>query len=202
MPFRQLDNTTTKTYGGTGLGLSISKSLVNLMGGQIGFQSSAEGNGSVFWFTAKFKKMNALDRLESLTTQFAEAALSTPNPEASSMCRDIFSTKNLLLAEDNVINQKVLIKMLRSLGFTRVDTAQDGAQAIHLVNGSPKQYDLILMDISMPVLDGIEATTRLRSSGFGLPIIAVTANVLKGDREDFIVKGLNDFFQSLSTEIS
>jgi osomolarity two-component system sensor histidine kinase TcsA len=192
-PFRQFENTTTKTYQGTGLGLSISKSLVELMRGQIGFMSNPERNGSVFWFTAKFNKINAFDGVESLTAQFAEIIQLTPNPEPSTMYREIFGTKSLLLAEDNIINQKVMLRMLRSLGFMRVDTALDGAQAIHLVKSSPKNYDLILMDISMPVLDGIAVTTQLRSSGFGLPIIAVTANVLKGTREDFLAKGITDY---------
>jgi osomolarity two-component system sensor histidine kinase TcsA len=131
--------------------------------------------------------------MESLTAEFAETIPLTPNPDASTMCREIFGTKSLLLAEDNIINQKVMLRMLRSLGFMRVDTALDGAQAVNLVNNRPKNYDLILMDISMPILDGIAATTQLRSSGFRLPIIAVTANVLKGTREDFLAKGINDY---------
>ncbi|KAF1809137.1 hypothetical protein P152DRAFT_170719 [Eremomyces bilateralis CBS 781.70] len=192
-PFRQLDNTTTKTHQGTGLGLSISKSLVELMGGQICFAPNPERSGSVFWFTAKFNKINILDGMESLTAQFDGTTPLTPNPDDSTLYREYFGTKSLLLAEDNIINQKVMVRMLHSLGFMRVDTAVDGAQAINLVINSPKNYDLILMDISMPVLDGIAAATQLRRSGCRLPIIAVTANVLKESREDFRAKGLNDY---------
>jgi osomolarity two-component system sensor histidine kinase TcsA len=192
-PFRQFESTTTKTYQGTGLGLSISKSLAELMGGKIGFMPNPECSGSVFWFTAKFSKMNALDGIESSITQLPETIPLTPNPDITTMHREVFGTKSLLLAEDNIINQKVMIKMLRSLGFLQVETALDGAQAVHMVNSSPKDYDLILMDVSMPVLDGIAATVQLRASGFGQPIIAVTANVLKGTREEFLAKGMNDY---------
>jgi osomolarity two-component system, sensor histidine kinase TcsA len=191
-PFRQFDNSSTKSYQGTGLGLSISKSLVELMGGQIGFMPNPKRNGSVFWFTAKFEKIKALDEMTNLTAQLARSTSVTSNSKPSSMLREIFKTKVLLLAEDNIINQKVMLKMLRSLGFVRVDVATDGAQAIQLVNGSPKDYDLILMDISMPVLDGIATTTQLRSAGVRVPIIAMTANALKGDREEFLARGMND----------
>jgi osomolarity two-component system, sensor histidine kinase TcsA len=192
-PFRQFDNSSTKSYQGTGLGLSISKSLVELMGGQIGFMPNPERHGSVFWFTAKFQKINALGEMARLTAQLARAIPVTPNPDLSTMFREVFGTKSLLLAEDNIINQKVMLRMLRSLGFMRIDTAIDGAQAIHLFNGSPKNYDLILMDISMPVVDGIAATTQLRSAGVRVPIIAITANALKGDREEFLARGMNDY---------
>jgi osomolarity two-component system, sensor histidine kinase TcsA len=192
-PFQQLDNTSTKTYQGTGLGLSISKSLVELMGGQIGFTSNPERKGSVFWFTAKFQKIDALGGTESLTAENPEKIPLKLNPDSSAVRRDVFGMKSILVAEDNAINRKVMLKMLHSLGFIRVDTAVDGVQAIELVTGSSKGYDLILMDISMPILDGIAATLQLRNSGFQLPIIAVTANVLKGNREDFLAKGITDY---------
>jgi osomolarity two-component system, sensor histidine kinase TcsA len=96
------------------------------------------------------------------------------------------------LAEENAINQKVMLKMLRSLGFVKVKVAPHGAQAVDLVNASETNYDLILMDVSMPVLGGLVATTQLRTVGVRVPIIALTANALKGDREEFLARGMND----------
>jgi osomolarity two-component system sensor histidine kinase TcsA len=191
-PFKQFDNSSTKRYQGTGLGLSISKSLVELMGGQIGLISNPQVTGSVFWFTAKFQKINASNEMSRLTTQMANMTPLTPPPGLSAMLRETFGSKNILLAEDNIINQKVMVKMLRSLGFVRVDIAPDGAQAIVLFNDGSKCYDLILMDVSMPILDGLTATTRLRSAGVRVPIIALTANALKGDREEFLARGMDD----------
>jgi osomolarity two-component system sensor histidine kinase TcsA len=162
------------------------------MGGQIGLTPRPEATGSIFWFTAKFQKMNALNDISRLSSQLANTKLLAQNPTLSAKLRKSFSTKNVLLAEDNVINQKVMVKMLRSLGVERIDIAPDGAKAIIFVTENPKYYDIILMDVSMPVLDGLSATTRLRNAGFDLPIIALTANALKGDREEFLARGMND----------
>ena len=191
-PFRQFDNSTTKLFQGTGLGLSISKSLVQLMGGQIGLVSDLDVRGSMFWFTAQFQKINALDEVAKLTAQWGKASPLTPTPDLSTMLRAVFCTTKVLLAEDNAINQKVMLKLLRSLGFVQVDVAPDGAQAVDLVNASETNYDLILMDVSMPVLDGLAATIQLRTMGVRVPIIALTANALKGDREEFLARGMND----------
>jgi osomolarity two-component system sensor histidine kinase TcsA len=191
-PFRQFDNSRTKLFQGTGLGLSISKSLVVLLGGHIGLVSDVDVNGSTFWFTARFEKINALGDMSSLTAQLLNTGPLTPTVDLATIIREVFGRKKILLAEDNTINQKVMVKMLRSLGFTRVDIAPDGARAVELVNRSEKSYDLILMDVSMPVLDGLAATTQLRSAGVRLPILALTANALKGDREEFLAKGMND----------
>jgi osomolarity two-component system sensor histidine kinase TcsA len=136
--------------------------------------------------------MNALNDISRLSSQLANTKLLAQNPTLSAKLRKSFSTKNVLLAEDNVINQKVMVKMLRSLGVERIDIAPDGAKAIIFVTENPKYYDIILMDVSMPVLDGLSATTRLRNAGFDLPIIALTANALKGDREEFLARGMND----------
>jgi osomolarity two-component system sensor histidine kinase TcsA len=166
--------------------------LVVLLGGHIGLVSDVDVNGSTFWFTARFQKINALGDMSSLTAQLLNTGPLTPTVDLATIIREVFGRKKILLAEDNTINQKVMVKMLRSLGFTRVDIAPDGARAVELVSRSEKSYDLILMDVSMPVLDGLAATTQLRSAGVRLPILALTANALKGDREEFLAKGMND----------
>jgi osomolarity two-component system sensor histidine kinase TcsA len=186
-PFRQFDDSSTKLYQGTGLGLSISKSLVELMGGQIGFMANPKQSGSVFWFTAKFRKTDILAEMTRLTIP------DTTKLESSNIPWEDFGQKSVLLAEDNIINQKVMLRILNSLGFSDIDTAIDGTQVIDLVEGRLKSYDIILMDISMPIMNGIVATTQLRSAGVQVPIIAMTANALKGDRERFLAKGMNDY---------
>jgi osomolarity two-component system sensor histidine kinase TcsA len=193
-PFSQFDNSRTKLYKGTGLGLSISKSLVELMSGQIGFRPNPVRNGSVFWFTAVFKKIKVFDEVASLSIHLANlTSSSNMRPKPLDTPTDFFETKTLLLAEDNLINQKVMLRMLHSLGFLRVETAMDGAQALQLVHDNPRKYDIVLMDINMPIVDGVVATMKLRAAGFDKPIVALTANALKGDREEFLAKGMNDY---------
>jgi osomolarity two-component system sensor histidine kinase TcsA len=192
IPFSQLDNSETKRYSGTGLGLSISKSLVDLMGGQIACLPNPDGYGTIFWFTVTLQKIKLVNGVPNMI-QVTEKSLIISALDTSKTLKEIFEAKTILLAEDNLINQKVMLMMLRSLGFLRVDTATDGAQASRLAADSPKEYDLILMDINMPVLDGIRATAQIRSSGIRKPIIALTASALKGDREHFLSKGMNDY---------
>jgi osomolarity two-component system sensor histidine kinase TcsA len=109
------------------------------------------------------------------------------------MVRDMAPSKHLLLAEDNPINQKVMLMMLKRIGFVKVDTAVDGREVIELLKANPLLYDLILMDISMPVLSGLEATMEIRKMGLRLPIIAMTANALKDDVDEYFKKGMNDY---------
>jgi osomolarity two-component system, sensor histidine kinase TcsA len=191
-PFRQFNNSRTKSYQGTGLGLSISKSLVDMMGGQIGFAPNPTRNGSIFWFSATFKKIKGVEERVSLASHSKRAPRNAPLMTLNTY-KETFETKHILVAEDNVINQKVMIRMLRSLGFTHIDTAVDGAQAILRVESKAGIYDLILMDIDMPIVDGVTATHKIRDKGFQTPIIALTANALKGDREEFIASGMNDY---------
>jgi len=101
--------------------------------------------------------------------------------------------KRLLVVEDNVINQKVMLGLLRSLEFSNVELAGDGAQAISLVRSAPAAFDLVLMDINMPLMDGHEATAQIRKSGNAIPIVAMTAYALKGDREQCLGSGMNDY---------
>jgi osomolarity two-component system, sensor histidine kinase TcsA len=180
-PFTQFDNSATKRYKGTGLGLSICKSLTELMGGTIGFRPNKSPHGSIFWFTTKLAKMDEKSipirpsRIpgEKLT----EAALKKP----------------LLLVEDNVINQTVMVRLLKVWGFQCVDIALDGAQAVQLVKRRPLSYNLILMDINMPVLDGVSATAQIRILGLDIPIVAMTANALEADAQTYLSKGFNDY---------
>jgi osomolarity two-component system sensor histidine kinase TcsA len=192
-PFTQIDNSATKRYKGTGLGLSICKSLAELMGGNIGFHPNPEGPGSVFWFTAKLKKCKQLKALEVL--QEGMAGLKIPSPavvDPMETLRTVAADKRLLLAEDNVINRKVMTRMLAGLGFENVDTAPDGKEAVTKAIEGPG-YDLILMDVNMPIQDGLSATKDIRAKGLQVPIIAMTANALKGQAESYIAKGMTGY---------
>ena len=191
-PFTQVDTSATKRYRGTGLGLSISHTLAELMGGAIGFLPNPETRGSVFWFSVKVAKL----LVEKKTTTVLEEKLtlttiSPPDPQA--VLREIAPMKRILLAEDNLINQKVMVMMLKNLGFENIDIALDGAQAVQLAKQHSLLYDLILMDISMPVLDGIAATMEIRRAGLHIPIVAMTANALKGDMDHYLASGMNDY---------
>ncbi|CAO2649463.1 Nn.00g068480.m01.CDS01 [Neocucurbitaria sp. VM-36] len=193
-PFTQFDNSATKRYKGTGLGLSICKSLAELMGGKIGFHPNPEGRGSVFWFTAKLKKCKQLSVVDVLQDRIQ--GVTTPSPTPVNYMEEIKVTavnKRLLLAEDNLINQKVMVKMLAGLGFEHVDIAQDGKEAVAKALRNPTPYDLILMDINMPVQDGVSATKELRDKGLYIPIVAMTANALKGHAESYIAKGMTGY---------
>lgn len=189
-PFTQFDNSTTKRFKGTGLGLSICKSLAQLMEGNIGYSPNPEGHGSVFWFTAKLKKCKQLQAVDLLAEEVKALKASVPDPvNIMEQLKQIAVGKRLLLAEDNLINQKVMFRMLTGLGFDNIDIAPDGKEAIAKADRDPQPYDVILMDVSMPVLDGPSATKELRAKGHIVPIVAMTANALKGQAESYIAKG-------------
>lgn len=182
--FEQADNTTARKYGGAGLGLAINKRLAELMGGRVGVDSRP-GQGSTFWLTVRLKQGVA-------TTQAASAG-------AGSLAEDVlrrhYSGTRLLLAEDDPINQAVAQGLLRDAGFS-VDLAEDGAQALAMAgNATTGNYALILMDMQMPGMDGVDATRRIRAlpQGGTLPIIAMTANAFVDDRERCFAAGMNDF---------
>jgi len=188
-PFTQFDASATKRYKGTGLGLSISKSLAELMGGSIGFYRNPEEHGSVFWFDVKIEKLESKKPANG-----TESPQLSPSLDPFSAVRTIAPGKRILLAEDNFINQKVMLMMLKNLGFEQVDTATDGVETVRLTTlQKPLRYDLILMDINMPVLDGIGSTREIRKAGLNIPIIAMTANALKGDVDVYLAKGMNDY---------
>jgi signal transduction histidine kinase len=177
--FEQADNSTTRKYGGTGLGLAINRRLSKLMGGSISVDSTP-GSGSIFWFTARLKIISAVS---PSTASYRESA-------AEIELRKLHAGKRILLAEDNPINLEIALEILEGAGL-QVDTAEDGAQAVALAKAN--DYDLILMDIQMPVLDGIEATRAIRqiAGREHWPVLAMTANVYDDDRQACIAAGMN-----------
>lgn len=179
--FEQADNSTTRLYGGTGLGLSINRQLAALMGGETGV-SSQPGQGSTFWFTAWLQEAQA-EAMPPVVRMTSD--LSAP----TGLLRH--QGKRLLLAEDNMINREVALDLLNELRL-HIDTAEDGQQAVELAEKN--HYDLILMDVQMPHLDGIEATRQIRQRlQLGqLPILAMTANVDREDRDLCLAAGMND----------
>jgi osomolarity two-component system sensor histidine kinase TcsA len=188
-PFTRFADTTTKRYQGTGLGLSICKSLAELMDGAVGFHANPDGPGSVFWMTAKMARVDA-----PVAPTKKKLAPATPVVvDSSAALQEVAPHKNVLLVEDNKVNQTIMLKLLSSLGFERVDAAWDGAEAVRLVKQKPLSYNVILMDINMPVMDGLMATELIRKMKVDVPIIALTGNALKGDAEMYLARGMTDY---------
>lgn len=174
--FNQADSSIARRFGGTGLGLAISKQLTELMGGRIGVESK-EGKGSTFWFE--------LPLAEGQTVQIA-APTQVAGPATLRSLR-------ILVAEDNQVNQMVIGLMLRQLGH-QADIVTNGIEACEQVQKAP--YDLVLMDMQMPEMDGMTATVTIRKlpgAAAKIPIIALTANAMEGDRERYIRAGMDDY---------
>jgi PAS domain S-box-containing protein len=174
-PFTQIDPSYSKRYGGMGLGLTISRTLVRRMGGEIEVRSEP-GEGTRFSFTVTCEEVHAELAPEDRTYSLAE-----------------LPSLRILLAEDNPVNRLFLERALNNAGH-EVELALDGRQALEM--NARNRYDLILMDIQMPEMNGIEAAQRIRSGGHGrrdIPIIALTAYAMKGDRENFLSAGMNGY---------
>ncbi len=174
--FEQADSETSRQYGGTGLGLSIVKKIINLQGGEISVQSEP-GRGSDFMFTISYDYIDTSEKpVDSAASQ--------------KLIKTEFNSIKALVAEDNVMNQTLLKFILKQWNF-EYDLAENGQQAVQLIQKN--KYDIVLMDIQMPVMDGYEAAQRIRKDFDKIPIIAMTAHVLPTEREKCINAGMNDY---------
>ncbi len=181
--FTQVDNSTTRKYGGTGLGLAITKHLVDMMGGVLNVESSI-GEGTTFYVTLPLKEVCTLE----IPQQSQQKPVSTAKLAAAEA--------QVLLVEDDKLNQEVALHMLRQLGMQHITVCDDGAQALQQIKSAP--FDIVFMDCQMPVMDGYTATQELRklerdANRDRLPVIAMTANAMVGDREKCLQAGMDEY---------
>lgn len=183
--FVQADNSATRRFGGTGLGLNISRHIVNSLGGEIGVDST-EGKGSRFWFQIPFETSDTRPVFDRQIQQAERMdRLPADQRKAVAACR-------LLAAEDHLLNQAYIQKVLQQMGFTNIDIVANGQEALDAIAAGV--YDIVLMDCHMPVVSGYDAAQEIRSRGLhDLPVIAMTADAMAGTRERCLRAGMDDY---------
>jgi CheY-like chemotaxis protein len=183
--FEQADNSMTREYGGTGLGLAIVKQIARLMDGRAGVDS-CEGTGSTFWFTARLRR-----RIETCAAVAGNSA-TVPDVAVAAVEERLRQENRILLVDDERINREVILAILETVGL-KADCAANGQEAVELAGSLP--YDLVLMDLQMPRMDGLEATRRIRGLPINaqVPILALTGNVSTDVKHRCLAAGMNDF---------
>jgi CheY-like chemotaxis protein len=184
--FHQAESSSTRNYGGTGLGLAISKSIVEMMNGKI-WMDSQYGIGSTFYFTIELERENISE--DEVLTNDADISDDETGPA------NVFPGRKILIVEDVIINREILIALLEDT-MIEIDCADNGEEAVRMYKESSDKYDLIFMDLQMPIMDGFEAARIIRAldteKAKNIPIIAITANVFKEDVEKCLANGMND----------
>ncbi len=192
-PFTQADSTTTRRFGGTGLGLTISRQLANMLGGDLTIESTVPGKGTQFRLTIGIGSIENVRLIE--VPESYQSRSDFDAAQQAEISDDALAGMNILLAEDGPDNQRLIQFMMTKLGAL-ITIAENGATAVEtarraLRDGTP--FDIILMDMQMPIMDGYQATRELRKQGYDGAIIALTAHAMEGDREKCINAGCDEY---------